>query len=86
MAWLAAAFACASVIAVARASTQAAPAPAVPTQAPAADYTNFVGTYCVTCHNDRLKTAGLSLQNLDLANVPAHARGLGKGCAQAALG
>src|SRR5262245_58328573 len=25
--------------------------------------------YCVTCHNDRLKTANLSLQGLDLANV-----------------
>ena len=31
-------------------------------------------TYCVTCHNDRLKTAGLSLQTLELANVPAHAQ------------
>src|SRR5262249_52450407 len=26
--------------------------------------------YCVTCHNDRLKTANLSLQGLDLATVP----------------
>ena len=25
--------------------------------------------YCVTCHNDRLKTANLSLQGLDLTNV-----------------
>ena len=25
--------------------------------------------YCVTCHNDRLETAGLSLQRLDVANV-----------------
>jgi mono/diheme cytochrome c family protein len=29
--------------------------------------------YCVTCHNDRLKTANLSLQGLDLARVPDHA-------------
>jgi mono/diheme cytochrome c family protein len=29
--------------------------------------------YCVTCHNDRLKTAGLALDKLDIANVPAHA-------------
>jgi cytochrome c5 len=27
-------------------------------------------TYCVTCHNQRLKTAGLSLDTLDLAKVP----------------
>ncbi|HXI28774.1 MAG TPA: c-type cytochrome domain-containing protein, partial [Vicinamibacterales bacterium] len=38
-----------------------------------ADSTALVGKYCVTCHNDRLKTAGLSLQNLDLADVPDHA-------------
>ena len=29
--------------------------------------------YCVTCHNDRLKTANLSLQTLDLAKVADHA-------------
>src|SRR5688572_10588512 len=29
--------------------------------------------YCVTCHNDRLKTANLSLQGLDLATVGDHA-------------
>jgi mono/diheme cytochrome c family protein len=40
---------------------------------PTAEYTKLVGTYCVTCHNDKLKTAGLSLQALDLENVPAHA-------------
>jgi uncharacterized protein DUF1592/uncharacterized protein DUF1588/uncharacterized protein DUF1587/uncharacterized protein DUF1585/uncharacterized protein DUF1595/cytochrome c len=34
---------------------------------------NLVGTYCLTCHNDKLKTAGLSLQALDLTTVPAHA-------------
>src|SRR5689334_3952302 len=26
-------------------------------------------TYCVTCHNDRAKTGGLSLQNVDPAHV-----------------
>jgi mono/diheme cytochrome c family protein len=39
----------------------------------APEYASLVGTYCVTCHNDRLKTAGLSLQSLDLSNVPEHA-------------
>jgi hypothetical protein len=29
--------------------------------------------YCVTCHNDRLKTAGLTLQSLDVQNVPVNA-------------
>jgi len=28
--------------------------------------------YCVTCHNDKAKTANLSLQNLDLASVADH--------------
>ena len=29
--------------------------------------------YCVTCHNDRLETAGLSLEQIDVANVHAGA-------------
>jgi hypothetical protein len=29
--------------------------------------------YCVSCHNDRLKTQNLSLQGIDLANVADHA-------------
>src|SRR5688572_17535650 len=29
--------------------------------------------YCVTCHNERLKTANLSLQGLDLAKISDHA-------------
>ena len=29
--------------------------------------------YCVTCHSDRLKTANLSLQGLDLTTVADHA-------------
>ena len=47
-----------------------AAAPVVP---PAPEYAALVGTYCVNCHNDRLKTGGLSLQMLDLAKVPNHA-------------
>src|SRR6185436_3592662 len=46
--------------------------PAVHAQ-PAPPYADLVGTYCVTCHNDRLKTAGLSLQALGLTDVPAQA-------------
>ncbi len=70
--WSAAAvFACTSAIAVAFASTQAATAPSMP--GPGTDYSALVRTYCVGCHNEQLKTAGLSLQNLDVTNVPAHA-------------
>jgi cytochrome c551/c552 len=29
--------------------------------------------YCVTCHNQRLKTGGLTLDNIDLSKVPAQA-------------
>src|SRR5437870_12319202 len=40
---------------------------------PSAQYGAVVRQYCVTCHNDRLKTAELSLEKLDLANVASHA-------------
>jgi mono/diheme cytochrome c family protein len=33
----------------------------------------LVDRYCVTCHNQRLKTGGLALDVPDLANIPAHA-------------
>jgi len=33
----------------------------------------FVGQYCVTCHNQRLKTAGLVLEGIDSAKIPADA-------------
>ena len=33
----------------------------------------LVQKYCITCHNDRLKTGGLSLQSLDPGDAPAHA-------------
>jgi mono/diheme cytochrome c family protein len=51
---------------------QAARGPAQPTsQAGLMQAT--VGEYCVTCHNDRLRRAGLSLEGLDLARVDQHA-------------
>ena len=40
--------------------------------------------YCVTCHNDRLKTANLSLQGLDLTKVGRPRRAVGEGDPQAA--
>ena len=40
--------------------------------------------YCVTCHNQRLKTGGLALDTLDIANVQLERGDLGTGRAQAA--
>ena len=40
---------------------------------PAADVQKTVSTYCVTCHNDKLKTGGLVLDRPELADVAAHA-------------
>ena len=61
------------------ASSQSAPAPQTTTAtsgAPAdaaADRGALVAKYCVTCHNDRMKTGGLSLQTLDVGTPAAHA-------------
>ena len=38
----------------------------------------FFDTYCITCHNQKLKTAGLMLDKLDLTNPGAHAETLEK--------
>src|SRR5215467_3490121 len=37
--------------------------------APAAPYRALLDQYCVTCHNERLKTAGLMLDKMDLDRV-----------------
>ena len=45
---------------------------ATPAAAPRdAQYGALVKQYCVTCHNDRLRIAELSLEKLDVANVAA---------------
>jgi mono/diheme cytochrome c family protein len=49
---------------VPRGHVQAAQAPP-----PAPSPDRVVGQYCVTCHNQRLKTGGLALDQLDVANV-----------------
>ena len=41
--------------------------------APAPNYPGTVKQYCVTCHNQRLKTAGLMLDTMDPAKIPAQA-------------
>ena len=53
------------------AAPQAAPAPAAAATAP--DLKATVDTYCVTCHNQRLKTGGLTLDDVSLADAAAHA-------------
>src|SRR6202044_2452533 len=40
---------------------------------PASSVRASLDQYCVTCHNARLKTAGLTLDKMDLADVPASA-------------
>jgi mono/diheme cytochrome c family protein len=55
----------------------ATPRSSVPLQAPAgqsSDAAHLFKTYCVTCHNSRLKTAGLQLDTLDVDRVADHAQ------------
>ena len=50
-----------------------AAAPEAANTANAAQYRAVLDKYCVGCHNDRVRTGGLTLQTLDLAQAPAHA-------------
>ena len=43
------------------------------TQNASSEVQKIVSTYCITCHNDRLKTGGLALDRPELSNVGAHA-------------
>ena len=45
----------------------------VATQSPPATHQATIQQYCITCHNQRLKTGGLSLEALEIANVQANA-------------
>jgi len=67
------------VVLVAVGVCSTAPRAASPQQAaaaasavPVAQYQAMVTRYCASCHSDRLKAAGLSLENLDLAKLPEH--------------
>jgi len=58
-------------------SAAASPVQAAKTESPASvpgPSKAFVDTYCATCHNQRLNTAGLAFDKLDVANVAAHAQ------------
>ena len=50
-----------------------AAAQAVPAEGDAQLLQRTTGRYCVACHNDRLLTAGLTLEGLDLSQVGPHA-------------
>ena len=50
-----------------------APAPAPASTATAATQRVLLDRYCVTCHNDKVKVANFSLQNLDLTTAGDHA-------------
>jgi hypothetical protein len=53
---------------------QAAPPPQESaTPASVASERALVDKYCVVCHNDKLKTGGISLQSADMSNIPAGA-------------
>jgi len=61
--------------ALSRLSAQSPPANAAPaTPNPRA----FLDTYCITCHNQKLKTAGLTLDTVDLAKPGMYAETLEK--------
>ena len=47
---------------------QSSSTPSTPSQ-----YRMVVDKYCVTCHNEKLKTGGLALDKLSLENIPADA-------------
>ena len=52
--------------------TQAAPPPQEPSPS-SANERALLDKYCVVCHSDKLKTGGLSLQSVDMTNIPAGA-------------
>ena len=55
-----------------RIAAQIRPAPA-PVPAPVPDVRAVLDTYCITCHNQRLRTGGLALDRLDMTNPGANA-------------
>ena len=74
---LALAFAGAQQPASAQSRTPGA-APAAATAAGGEPSRALLDRYCVTCHNERLKTAGLALDNIDVGRAAAHAEVLEK--------
>ena len=46
--------------------------PSAQTASGPSDHRALIGRYCVTCHNERLETAGLNLDGLDVTTVGEH--------------
>ena len=64
--------------AAAAAEPQSAAASRVASAAPEGPSRALLDRYCVTCHNERLLTGGLALDDVDLGRVDAHAEVLEK--------
>src|SRR5262244_1151055 len=64
-----------ALISSASSSSAGGQQPATTTAGPAAiaPYKATIDQYCVTCHNQRTKTAGLALDTLDLSKLQDHA-------------
>ncbi len=54
-------------------ASSGAAASAAETSGQTPSHRQFLDTYCVTCHNDRLNTAGLTLSGLDISDLSANA-------------
>ena len=64
-------FACTALL-LAGAEAQPVRSASAPTESAASERA-VLNRYCVTCHNDRLQTGGLSLEGVDVGDVAAHA-------------
>jgi cytochrome c551/c552 len=62
----------AAIVVLVTAQIGAAPQTA-PAAGPAADSKALLSRYCVSCHDGRLKTGGLALDGMNLADIPAGA-------------
>ena len=67
-----------AVVASLQPPAQAAPAGSAETQAAEGLSREMLDRYCVTCHNERLQTAGLMLDQLDLSDIAGNAETLEK--------
>ena len=63
-----------------------APEQAAPAESSASPHRALLDRYCVTCHNERLKTAGLTLDTMELGPCGHRRRRLGKSDPEASGG
>ena len=60
-------------LAAAKGAAQTPAAKVAKAETPAPDVQAFVKQYCVSCHNEKVKSGGLPLSTLDLTRAPEHA-------------